>query len=758
MTCPMSTLQDRLQTSLGSAYQILRELGRGGMATVFLAHDVKHRRHVALKVLRGDYSEIVAAERFLHEIEIAARLTHPYIVPIFDSGSADGLLFYLMPYIEGETLRTRLKRERRLPVEDAIRVTSDVAAALAYAHAAGVVHRDIKPENVLMSGDHAIVADFGVARALHLAGRERMTQTGMAVGTPSYMSPEQIRGDDECDGRSDIYSLACMLYEMIAAAPPHSGRTLEALIAQRLAEPPPSLSTSCPAVPSALDRAVMRALARAPAERFSTVSEFERAVTASIRTVPAASAAGDAQPPSIAVLPFVNRSPDPDNEYFSDGLSEELLNVLARIPELRVASRTSSFAFKGRNEDVRRIGEQLGVRTVLEGSVRRLGNKLRIAAELVSTDNGYTVWSETYAREMEDVFAVQDEIANAITNTLTIKLVGRERGAPLASRATDSLEAYQLYLKGRFFWNKRTAEGMLHAIQVFEDAIRIDPMYAEAHAGLASAHVLAGHFEHGVSRPRDAMPKAKAAALRALELDATNAEAYAALGFVKYCYDFDWGGAERDLLRSIELQPRSPTPHHWLGMLLVTLRRNIEAIERLRHAQQLEPLSLPTTWGAAWVHHYSGEYEEAVRQCRTVVDMAPDFVKARLQLGQALSALGRHGEAIAELRHAASADVRSPRTLFALGYAYGADGRREESRGVLGELHAQAADESYVFPDYIASVHTGLGERDPALDWLERSYEERSSRMIVLAADPIFATLRGEPRFARLLDRLRLPA
>src|SRR5437016_3880345 len=383
----MSGVPGRLQVALAERYTINRELGRGGMATVYLAEDLKHRRLVALKVLSPDLGAALGKDRFLREIDIAARLTHPHILPLHDSGEADGLLYYVMPYVEGQSLRGRLVRERQLPLEDALHITRQVADALCYAHSRDVVHRDIKPENILFQSGHAVVSDFGIARAIGVAGGGSVTGTGIAVGTPGYMSPEQTRGIAQLDGRSDLYSLGCVLYEMLAGDPPFTGWSAQAILARQEFEPVPRLRTVRDTVPDWVEQAVTRALAKAPADRFRTAAGFIAALTQPRTITGAEPAAALVQPSaaanSIAVLPFLNMSADPENEYFSDGMTEEIVHALSAVGSLRVASRTSSFAFKGATQNIRTIGEKLQVRTVLEGSVRRADTKLRVTARLI---------------------------------------------------------------------------------------------------------------------------------------------------------------------------------------------------------------------------------------------------------------------------------------------------------------------------------------------------------------------------------------
>src|SRR5712671_6706162 len=488
-----------LQAALADRYVIERELGSGGMATVYLARDLKHRRFVALKVLSPALAASLGADRFLREIELAARLQHPHIVTVFDSGDAGGILWYTMPYVEGETLRARLERERQLPLDVALRIASEAARALEFAHRHGVLHRDVKPENLLLTTDGStMVADFGIARPWDAMGATGgLTQSGIVVGTPAYMSPEQAAGERALDARTDIYALGCVLYEMLAGELPYSGPNAQALLAKRLSEPAPSLRTTRD-LPIAVERTVARALARTPADRFASAAEFAHALQSvdapvkptggrrwpaaavllllaivgavAIRFRPGATGRSPARLASAAVLPFADLSPKRDQAYFSDGLTDELIGALSRVEGLRVAARTSSFQFKDRQVDVSEIGRQLHVGAILEGSVRRSGNRVRITAQLVSTRNGYQLWADAYDRELKDVFGVQEDIARSIIAALQVKL-GTRGSRALRARPTADIEAYDLYLKGRFAWNQRTRIGMPLAVGYLEQAV-----------------------------------------------------------------------------------------------------------------------------------------------------------------------------------------------------------------------------------------------------------------------------------------------
>ncbi len=477
------------------------------MATVYLARDRKHGRPVAIKVLRGEIATALGPERFLREIEIAARLTHPHILPLHDSGQVDGFLYYVMPFVEGESLRGRLEREQQLPLEDALQITREVADALSFAHSRDVVHRDIKPENILFQAGHAVVSDFGIARAITAAASGTRTEAGIPIGTPGYMSPEQAAAELHLDGRSDVYSLGCVLYEMLAGGPPFTGPTPQAVLARHSLDPVPALRTVRQAVPLAVEQAVMKALEKMPADRFTTATEFADA----LRTPPAGRPApAPAAAKSIAVLPFANLSPDPENEYFSDGITEEIINALGHLPGLHVAARTSSFAFKGKSTGIGEVGARLRVATVLEGSVRRAGSRVRITAQLVNVADGYHLWSERYDRELDDIFAIQDAIARTIAHRLELALAG-PAGDLLVTPPTESLAAYQLYLKGRYFWNQRGA-GLAKALDCFQQALLLDERFALAHAGVADAYTQLAFY--GFRPPREVMPRAKAAAQR----------------------------------------------------------------------------------------------------------------------------------------------------------------------------------------------------------------------------------------------------
>ena len=749
----MTPPQQRLEAGLAGRYTIERELGQGGMAVVFLAHDLRHDRKVALKMLRPEISAEIGADRFLREIKLAAGLTHPHILPVYDSGEADGLLFYVMPNMEGRSVRERLDRERQLPLEDALKITREVASALDYAHRHHVVHRDIKPENILLHEGAAMVADFGIGKAL--SGGGSLTQTGMAVGTPAYMSPEQAGGDSEVDGRSDLYSLGCVLYEMLAGEPPFTGPTAQAVIAKRFVSPIPKVRVTRD-VPEAVDDVVTRALARTPVDRFPTAAEFAEALrqisreggTNAQRTPPDAQRSAPAQK-SIAVLPLANMSADPENEYFSDGMTEEIINALSKVPGMQVASRTSSFAFKGKEADVREIGEKLGVASVLEGSVRKVGARIRITAQLVSVENGYHLWAETYDRQLEDVFAVQDEISRAIVEALKLRL-GGDTGQLVVP--TKNLEAYNLYLKGRFFFNKFTEQGLRKGLEFFQHALLQDPGYARAYAGIADCWC---NLADDWVVPDDAYPRAKSAAERALQHDSELAEAITSIGKVLCWYEWDFAGAERQLRRAVVLNPNYAEAHFVFGSTLPAVGLLGEAVEELRKALTLDPLSAHFSRWLARLLLYAGDFAGAVAQSQKTIELDDAYFQAYLDIGSVHLAQGDGEAALKWYRRGQGLDssVRSYDAFIVRALA--PLGRRDEAEEILGRLEEESRRQ-YVRAEILAMGYAALGNLDRAFACLERAFQAKSAGLIYLHLDPGYAPLRADPRFANLVRRIGL--
>lgn len=741
----MANLLDELRRLLADRYRVERELGRGGMATVFLAEDTRYARMVAVKVIRPEVAYTVGVERFLREIRFAARLTHPHIVPVYDSGDTGGITYYVMPYVHGESLRVRLSRLRRLDVDTAVRITREIASALAYAHSQHVIHRDIKPENVLLADEHAYVTDFGVARAIGEMSPESITAPGIAVGTPVYMSPEQASGERQLDGRSDVYSLGCVLYEMLVGEPPYAGPTTHAIVARCFAEPTPSARDRRPEVPLYVDDALTRALAKFAVDRFPSAAEFASAL-ATRRVLPAPPAR------SVAVVPFENQSAERDDQYLGDGVAEEIISHLAKLKGIRVAARTSSFAYRGPALDPRVVGDALGVEAVLLGRVRRVDRQLRVSVELTSASDGRLLWAEHFDREMQDVFAIEDEIAEAVVTTLKGHLAV-EPHERVVRRYTESVDAFELYLRGRYAGQTRRRRGLLEGVAYFEQAIAADPHYALAYAGLADSYSLLAWYRF--MAPREAFPKANVAAARALECDEMLPQAHASAGVVRFFYDWDWSGTERALSRALDLRPDEPTALHAYGEYLIARNRLPEALEHAERALVAEPWSLNINAGLGWVHYFMRDYDRAVDRFQQTLKLDPDYVFLHWFLGQAYLAAGEVDRAVETLRTGVQMSGGHPGMMAYLGQACARKGMESDALGVLDVLRSQASS-AYVPADYFAVVHLGLGTYDAALAWLERARQERALHLVFLGVDPVFDGLRDDPRFTDILRSVGL--
>jgi len=750
----VTDVADRLSAALAGRYRLERELGMGGMATVYLAEDLKHHRFIALKTLRGDLMESMQTERFLLEIEIAAALTHPHILPLYDSGEADGLVYYVMPYVEGPSLRQRLEREPQLPVRESLEIARQVIGALDYAHRRGLVHRDIKPENIMLYEGAALVTDFGIALAVRSAHGGRLTEEGIAIGTPVYMSPEQAMGDP-VDARSDLYSVGCMLYEMLAGAPPFTGESTMAITAQKLVDPMPPLRARRAEVPAEVEAALAKVLASKADERFGTAAELgaalEPAAARARRTGPGAGPAGG---PSIAVLPFTNMGGEADGEIFSDGIAEELTNALSRLDGLHVVARASAFAFKGRHEDVREIGRRLGVATVLEGSVRRAGPRVRVTAELVNVADGYRLWAERYDRTVDDIFAIQDEIAAAIANVLEAKLLGAPEAYAQEPAKKGDPKAYEHYLRGRHQWNRRTAAALEQSVEEFGRALAIDPGHAASLAGIADSYVILGVYSH--RKPDEVMPKAKAAAEQALAVDGSLAEAHTSLACVRALYEWDWAAADALFRRAIAHNPQYATARQWYAMnCLVPQARFDDAREELRRALALDPLSLAVHTSEGLRFFYARELASAAGTLRDTLKLNPEFGTAAYFLGHVEMAMGRYDDAVASLERAFTLQGESTETMAALATAHALAWHRAHAEALLADLERRSL-EAYVSPALLAQVHLGLGDDDTALERLEEAAALRAADMVWLKVHPIYDRVRGHPRFRAMLGMLHL--
>ncbi len=717
---------DRLEKALSGTYEIRRELGRGGMATVFLAHDLKHDREVALKVLHDALSSSLGPDRFLREIKVAARLNHPHILPLHDSGEANGLLYYVMPYVEGESLRARLNRLGKLPLEEALYLARGIAGALDYAHRQRVVHRDIKPENVMLHEGEAMVMDFGIAKAVSVASGDTLTQMGMMVGTPAYVSPEQAAGESEVDGRSDQYSLSCMLYEILSGRKAFEGSTAQAVLSKRFSDPVPSLRKVEPTIPDEIDEAISKALSKEPRERFATSSEFAKALVWPKVTTPADQAAMKqaTAPKSIAVLPFADMSAERENGYFTDGMAEEIINALTTIKALRVASRTSSFAFKGTTEDIRQVGRKLDVATVLEGSVRKAGMKLRITAQLVNVADGYQLWSQRYDRDMEDVFAIQDEIAQNIVKALSVILSEDEKRA-IEKVPTANVEAYECYLRGRQFFHQFQKSSLEFARQMFSRAIDIDPTYALAYAGMAdSCSILYTNFDASEAN----LLNADTASMRALELGPELAEAHVARG------------------HAVSLQGR-----------------RAEAEAEFETALSLNPQLFDAAYMYGRALVAQGQLDRAAKMFERAAELRPeDYVVPGL-LGGAYASLGRTADAQRAFKRQINAASKrlelnpdDPRALYMGGSALARLGEGARAREWANQALAINSTDATVLYN-VACIYSSSGEVDESISLLERAVAAGFGHWNWIEHDSDFDPLRASPRYKALLARKESP-
>lgn len=726
------------------------------MASVFLAHDNKHDRPVAVKVLSPELAASIARDRFLREIRLAARLSHPHILPLLDSGEAGGIPYYVMPFVAGETLRHRLERDVRLSVPEAITLGAEIGDALEYAHAAGIIHRDVKPDNVMMLSGHAVVMDFGIARAIDSAkGDDHTTNLGIAVGTPAYMSPEQATADPDLDARSDQYSLAVVIFELIAGVHPFGGGRPHETISRRLTGPPPRLLERMPTVAASIDRAIARAMSLEAANRYGSVAEFIADLRGARGGGDGAATVEPTAPASLAVLPFVNLSSGEDSEYFSDGVTEEIITALSRLRNLKVASRSSAFAFKGHRQDVRKIAATLGVRTVLEGSVRRAGNRVRVSAQLVEASSGFQLWSDRFDRDVTDIFAIQEDIGQAIVSVLQVRLLG-EAARPLADQGTANVAAHDLYLRARFNLNRRVESSLREAVTQLRDAVRSDPSFVLAHAALAEGSLLLGLY--GAEAPRTVFPQARASIEAALALDPALADGQATLGSLAALLDWDWVRAEACFHRAITLGPRSPSVRHRYAMdCLLPQRRFQDAMHELDEACLLDPLSLIMQASRGVVMHLGGDAAGATDLLQQIRRTDPEFAMAPYFLGAVLRDAGD----LAGSQHAFEAAIalggETPEMIAGLAQTLALRGQPDEAMAHLDRL-TERARTRFVSPALRAQVLLAIGDVKPALELLEIAAEMRDPEVLHLSTRGIYARVTGTDRFEQLRSSIGVPS
>jgi serine/threonine-protein kinase len=790
-------LRKQLQATLGDAYTVERELGGGGMSRVFVATERALNRKVVIKVLGSSATQGISVERFKREIQLAARLQHPHIIPLLSAGETEGIPFYTMPYVSDETLRTRLAAGT-LSLSEAVRTIREIASALAFAHHEGVVHRDIKPENVLLSGGVAAVTDFGVAKAVSAASTlsdgqlpDGLTTIGIALGTPAYISPEQAAAEPDVDHRADIYSLGCVAYELICGTPPFTGGGAAKLMAAHVNDAPEPITKRRADLPAPLAALVMRCLAKRPGDRPQSATEIVHALddlttpSGGRSAVPAGTRSrwfgsrrrlalgvavvvlavlagvwaiakmrsGDTSKTragkSVAVLPFENLSASKENEYFSDGITEEITNALTKIPGLDVASRSVAAAEHAKGSNVRQVGQSLHVDAVLSGSVQRSGDRVRISAQLVSTASGLNLWSDRYDEQMKDIFEVQDRIAKAIVSGLQLQLVSGRSGN-LVMAQTENPEAHTLFLQGMYFWNRRTSSTIQKAISYFEQAIRKDPAYARAYAGLALGYAALPDYEDVDTRVT--VQKATTGARKALSLDSTLAEAWAAIGLAE---DKLWHNAtgETAFRHAIALDSTYATAHHWYALRLAHVGQFDEAERQIKEARRLEPLSLIINSNVGRVLYLARKYDEASVALNRAIELDPNFPSPHEHLAAIYVQQGKYDKAIVELRRRIELSGSRPsQQLGMLGHAYAVSGRKDEARAILNEILGRAGREAISYGG-LAMLYDALGEHAKGLEALRTAVERFDPLLQLMSRDVRFDGLRKDPVGAELLAR-----
>ncbi len=777
----MAEPAELLQTALAARYTFEGLIGQGGMATVYRAVDLARGRPVAIKVLRPELSAVLGVERFLREIAVTARLDHPHIVPLFDSGEAAGMLYYAMPLIDGESIAERIKRQGPLPITDAVGLAIEVAGALQYAHERGVIHRDIKPDNIMISAGHARVADFGIARAVTRGAGDKLTGTGFGVGTPHYMSPEQSAGG-EVDARSDLYSLASVLYEMLAGEPPYDGPTIHSVIAKRWKEPVPRVSTGRDTVWPALEAVVTRGLAKDPVDRYSTAAEFAEALRQAGR--PSIAAAGPrprrlglravgaitalvvgavaigvvlARPSQrarpvdrIALVPFEAAAKDSVLGYLMTGMYDALNAEISQLQSVVViASGSVARVATGARSD-REIGAELQADGLIRGRVVWIGDSVGLTVDLIDPKLE-TQQTTVYRSSVGQAMTLPSQVGRWIGLRL-----GRERTARsgVTSPASVDSTAFESYLKARHHASRGTPADLDQADKYLDQSLKADPNYAPAHALLAQQQVI--QMFRGLVPPNVAFDRAKASARRAIALDEGLAEAHYQLGYVLALYDWDWGGAEREFRRAVELNPSDANAHAWYGFYLSWMNRPKEAVALARRAATLDPVSVLAMVNEATVLLLGRMIDSAVAKAEASVAFDPQYGLAYERLGLAYDARNDYPKAIEAYRKALGLFPGDPQRLASLAGAYAKIGRTDTARVVLADLLARER-RSFVTPLALATLYVGLGEPDHAIDWIEQGFQGRSPEMVALQVSPVWESLRGQPRFQAVLRRMKFP-
>ncbi len=792
-----------------SHYRIIDQLGTGGMGVVYKAEDTILKRTVALKFLPPELTRDPEAKtRFIREAQAASSLDHPNICTIYEiDETPEEQLFIVMGYYQGKTLKDKIKDEK-LKIKEAVDYTIQIAQGLARAHEQGIVHRDIKSANIIITDRGEVkILDFGLAK---LAGQVQLTKVSSTLGTIAYMSPEQLSGK-EVNHRTDIWSLGVVLYEMITGQLPFKGEYEQAIIYSILNEEPESLSIIRSDIPSALEQVIKKTISKNLGGRYqnldqllSDVKHVKEDLKTEEKTKPTAKEKSKVTYArkfilpviillaiiiiisvyftfivknnkkydnkiidkieehieakwkySIAVLPFKDLSPQKDQQYFCDGIIEDIMMKLSKVEKLKVISRSSVMHYRNTDKYVKEIGTELGVANILEGSIRKEKDKIRINAQLVNVEDGFQLWAESYDRKLESVFDIQSEIAEKIAESLEIELSLEEKGQ-LQKKSTENLEAYNLYNLGRIFYYQRTISSYQKAIEYFNQAIQVDSNYALAYAGLADTYSWLGFFGFSnVYSSHEAFEKSKTAALKSLKIDDQLVEAQTAYAAVCWKYDLDIKKAKREIQKALSLNPTYVEAHREYSEILTLLGHHEQSIEAMKHAQILAPVSPYYISYLAWAYMMARRYDIAIEQAKQAIEMDPDFPNTYFYLGFAYIGKGQYDKAIDLFKTALEKSGSNSLILSFLGYAYGKSGKIKEAEQILTEIMNQYQN-NYISPVIIATVHAGLDNREQALDWLERAYKEGGSQLAYIKVSQLWDNIRTEPRFQALLNKIGL--
>ncbi len=751
VTQTLETPREEITTgsTFANRYQIIEELGQGGMGKVYKVQDTKIAEKVALKLLKPEVaSDRKTIERFTNELKLARKIRHENVCQMFDINEDNGTHYITMEYVPGEDLKSFIKRSRQLTINTSVSLSIQICEGLAEAHKLGVIHRDLKPSNIMIDNEgSARIMDFGIAQSLKTKG---VTQVGVMIGTPDYMSPEQAEGK-EVDHRSDIYSFGLILYEMVTGSLPFEGDTPLSIAMKHKSEAPQNPRELNPQIPENLSELILKCLEKQKGDRYQSAKE----ILSVLREIdqPRPGKISDSKwKNSIAVLPFMNMSADPENEYFSDGLSESIINTLTQIKDFKVVARTSAFSFKGMDVDIREIGKKLNVHKVLEGSVQKVGSRLRITAQLINVADGYHLWSERFDRNMDDVFAIQDEISMAIVDNLKLKLLKGEKNR-LIKRHTNDPDAYNDYLKGRYFYSLRTEEGLKKSCENYELAITKDPEFVLPYAGLALSYLGIGFYE--MMPQKRAFIKAKKAVLQAIDIDETIGEPHVSIACIKSWGEYDWEGAEQEFKRALELSPSDFEAHHMYAHFLELMGRFDEAFSEMTYALEFEPLSMVLNNCLGEHFFWAQRYDEAVEQLKKTIEMSESFHLPYHWLGRAYLQKEMYDEAKEMLEKATTFPEIYTMAGSTLAHVYSQTGEKAKAEKIRDKLLALVKKKT-VDPYYIAIAFLALNDVDNTFSWLEKAYNNRSVWLGIIRIDPFFDNLRSDPRYVELIRKMKL--